>query len=349
MRGIDTFLAIKPQVDLLTPQPTSALAVGDFLAFNSESLTGAQQIITNPAIRRQAMRSRAFSAMGTMEAGGGVEFTASNLVLNSLLPLIFHANDSGDVASAAGRVYSLQDGGVLTPFTAFVGMNGPEGAYTRIFSGAKVNSATFSARVNDMLRLNLNVAAIEKTLEDGAVTAEYQEEDEYAFVYDQASVKLMAGDMAALAEIPVESFDLNLNHNLDTNAYRLGSAYRRSLQEGVTDVDGTFTLDAASKAVGGGGLDLGGTGTHDPAFWERVARNAVFAALEFTLVDPTHQVAESVPGAGDGTPSTLKIELPYVRLEEPGFNVSDAGLITGSARFVAYDSITATHIADLGA
>jgi hypothetical protein len=349
MRGIDTSLAIKEQVDLYTPREVIDLGSGDFLAFNSETLSGRQQIISNPAIRRLAMRSRAYSAMGTMDAGGGLEFTASNFVLDKLLPLIFHEKDGdADDESGDGATYTLVGGGQLTPFTVFVGFDGPEGAYTRRFTGAKVNTATFSARVNDMLRVNLNLAAINKELIDNAPTAVYPGgDDEYAFVYDQAEVMLKAGDMSNLVAIPVESFDLTINHNLNTGAYRLGSAYRRSLQESQTDVEGTFTLDASTEGLGGTALALSGS-DHDPAFFERVAREARYAALRLTVVDTSKVLVEGA-GSDPDVYCSLVIDLPFVRLEEPDFQVRDSGLITGSARFVAYDDLTVTHKATFGA
>lgn len=355
MRGVDTWLALRAQTDLYTPQLTSALVAGDFLAFNSESLSGNQQVISNPAIRQKAMQTRAYTAMGTVDAGGAMEFTASNYVLNAVLPYIFHSKTStADAADGLGATYTLVDGGTLTPFTTFVGLDGDEGAYTRIFEGCKVNTASFSARVNDFLRMNVNVAAINKALEDGAVAASYQDEaDEYAFVYDQAAVTLRAGDMSTLVEIPVESLDININHNLATNAYRLGSQYRRSLFESMTDVDGTFTLDAATAGIGGPTVDpldqnAAAPATHDPSFWERVAREAVFGALEVTFTDTSQaHLNETIADANDGDPASFKIALPYIRLEEPSFNITDTGVITGSARFSAYDSITATHVGTL--
>jgi hypothetical protein len=334
MRGIDVSLAIKNQTNLFTYRELADLTTGDFLAFNSETLSGRQQVIDNPAIRRLPMRSRAYSAMGTMDASGGIEFTASNFVLAKVLPLIFHSV-TGTANSAAGAEYTLTAGGVLAPFTTFIGFDGPEGAYTRRFGGCKVNTASFSARVNDMLRVNLNVAAINKDLLATAPTADYPDTElEYAFVYDQASVLLKSGDMAALVELPVESFDVTVNHNLNTGAYRLGSPYRRSLEESQTEVEGTFTLDASTKGIGGANLALSGA-NHDPAFFEKIAREARYAALSFRVIDPTRLVS--------GQPCTLDISLPHVRLEEPDFNVRDTGLITGTARFMAYDNLTALH------
>jgi hypothetical protein len=341
MRGIDVSLAIKEQPGgLFTPRVVGDLALGDFLAFNSESLSGRQQVIDNPAIRNLPMRSRAYSAMGTMDAGGGIEFTVSNFVLNKMLPLVLH-DVVGTAPTTNGAVYTLEAGGVLTPFTVFVGFNGPEGTYTRRFTGGKVNTATFSARVNDMLRMNVNVAAINKELMTGAPTAVYPDtEDEYAFVYDQASVLLKAGNMATLVSLPVESFDLTINHNLNTGAYRLGSPYRRSLQESQTEVEGTFTVDASTKGLADANLHLSGS-AHDPAFFERIARDAVYASIQLTVIDPTKEVAP-------GVPCSLTIDLPHVRLEEPDFNVRDTGLITGSARFTGYDELTITHKGTLG-
>lgn len=449
MRGIDTFLALKEQADLFTPASLESLTEGDFLAFNSESLSGRQAIIDNPAIRNLAMRAAAFSAVGTMAADGTIEFTASNYTLNKLLGLLFHTK-SGDAddPSGDGATYELEAGASLTPFTVFLGFDGPEGSYIRRYTGAKIASASISARVDDMLRVNVNIAAINKEIIPyGSVNPTYPAGDEeYAYVYDMASVLLKAGDMTDLVEIPVESFDLNINHNINTGLYRLGSPYRRSLQEGQTEVDGTFTLDAATKGINGANLSLTGGGSHDPAFLERVAREALFAHIRLQLVNPKVTVkagaaatgtititnngnisegdkvtvgstvltfveadpeageveigasagdtrdnllaalsgatgvvveadgadaitvtaasegeagneivlttdSDGVAVSGSGTLSggvnpvyaTLVIDLPYCRLEEPDFNVRDGGILTGTARFSAYDTFSVTH------
>lgn len=344
MRGVDTFLALKEQADLRTPATLASLASGDFLAFNSEGLSGRQQVIQSRAIRRMPMRQIAYTAQGTVEAGGSVEFTASNYVLKKLLPLVFHQKTgTEDNAEGTGATFTLVNGGVLQPFTAFVGFDGPEGKYVRRFWGAKVNQATFSARVNDMLNLNLDILAIAKDiLQPGQpgwsnVTPVYPGgEDEYAYVFHQARVLIKAGNMANLAELPVESFDITINHNIDANRYRLGSIYRRSLDEGVTEVTGSFTLDAAAKSISGPVLNLQGGAAHDPAFLEKVALEGRYAALRLEFIDPTKEIAA-------GKPSFLRIDLPFVRLEEPDFQVRDASTITGSARFTAYESITVTH------
>lgn len=336
MRGVDTYLALKEQSDLFTPRALADLVSGDFLAFNSEGLSGNQQVINSRAIRRQAMQARAFSAMGTVEAGGQVEFTASNFVLDKLLPLIFHSK-TGDVGTAAGATYTLVDGGVLTPFTTFVGLDGPEGEYTRVFEGCKINRATLAVRVNEMLSLSTEIAAINKRIVDAVATPVYPGGDqEFAYVFSNGRVQLQAGDMGGLAELPVENFEVNINHNLAVDKYRVGSVYRRSLQEGQTQVDGSFTIDAAAQKLAGAVLNLTGGATHDPAFFERIAREAKFARLVFDINDPSREVVA-------GAKATLTLTLPFVRLMEPDFNVREGGLITGTARFEAYDSITVTH------
>lgn len=350
MRGIDTYLALKEQVDLFTPRAAADLVAGDFLAFNSEGLSGRQQVIQSPAIRRQAMRNRAYSANGTMDASGSIEFTATNTVLDKLLGLAFHskvgepdeAADDGDGGTLPiGAVYTLVDGGALTPFTAFVGLDGAEGKFTRRFTGCKINSLSLSARVDSMLIVNADVAGVNKETLPDTVTPVYPGAGvEYGYVFSDASVLLKAGDMADLIELPVESFDITIAHNLSLDKYRLGSVYRRSLQEGITDVTGSFVLDAATRGVNGENLNLEGVGAHDPAFFERIAREARYAELRFTVVDVTREVEP-------GVPCSLTIDLPAVRLEEPDFNVRDAGILSGTARFTAYDSISLTHIANL--
>lgn len=343
MRGVDSFLAVKRQTALKTPQTQADLDTGDFLAFNNESMSAAQQIISNPSIRRRAMQSRAFTAMGTKEASGNIEFTASNFVLNTLLPLIFH-DQAGDADDTDGAVYTLQDGGSVAPFTTFVGFDSAtDGKFVRRFFGCKVNTASFSARVDDFLRLSLGVVAIGHENQDyTAVPTYHTTEEEYAFNFIHASISIKAGDMTDLVKLPVESIDFNVNHNINTNAYRLGDYHRNSLEEGMTDVDGTFTLEMGTRGFDGENLSTTGTG-HQADFLERIASEAAFASFELTFEDPSNQVGDP----GDSEPSTLKIEIPYARLESPNFNVTDAGVITGSARFIAYDTMTVTHVSNL--
>lgn len=351
MRGVDSFFAVKEQTDLFTPRALTDLVAGDYLAYNSEGMSGRQTIITAPTIRRRAMRKRADSALGTVDATGSVEFTASNVSLDKLLPLAFHSkvgtadtlvfDTDGTTVLSEGATYTLVDGGYLTPFTTFVGLNGQEGAYTRRFTGCKVNRISFSARVDALLMLNVDVAAIDKNILREISTPVYPGGSvEYGYVFSDASVVLRGGDMAAYAELPVENFDLQVNHNLDTTKYRLGSYFRRSLNEGVTEVTGSFTLDSGARSLNSTTLDLTGGTTHDPAFMEVVARESQFASLKFTVIDLTREISA-------GVPASLEIELPAVRLEEPDFNIRDAGTITGSARFTGYDNITVVHKATL--
>lgn len=353
MRGVDSFVAVKAQTDLTTPATLSTYAEGDFLAFNNESLSGRQNTYESPAIRQSAMRPIAYTANGTVAAEGSIEFTASNHVLNTLLPLIFHdgavTGTAVDSADGAGLTYTLVGGGELTPFTTLVGFDGPEGRYARQFVGSKINRATFSARVDSMLTVATDVVAIRKDILTGAqltagsfpeAPAYPDAEDEYAYLFSEASVHFRAGDMADYGEVPVESIDLTINHNLATDRYRLGSVYRRSLQESLTDVEGTFTLDMAAQALSGSKFDLAGGGADVPTFWEAVAASNLYAALQFKVKHPTLQV-----GTDPYYDCEFVITLPYVRIEEPDFNVRDGGMITGTARFRGYESITAKHVA----
>ena len=165
---------------------------------------------------------------------------------------------------------------------------------------------------------------------------------EYAYDFDQASVSLKAGDMTNLGELPVENFELSINHNIAKDKYRLNSLFRRSLVEGMTEIDGTFTIDLSADAVAGSALSLTGGATTDPAFFERLSRAAKFAALKFTCLDRNVEVAP-------GVFAKFEVELPFVRLQEPDFQVRDSGQITGSAKFQAYDAVTVNHTTKLTA
>lgn len=443
-RGTDVYVALKEQVDLYTPASDTQLVTGDYLAFESEGMQGSRQLVQSRAIRRAAMRKRAFTANGTIAAGGALEFTGSQLILHKLLPLATHTtattawyvNNAGTETLAAAQDgttagsyrkvtmtpttfarageaaqgihrnrYTLVDGGRLQPFTTFIGLTGgdaQEGNYTRVFNGCKINTMSISARVNEFLRISTDIQGIRKRIQDGVRTPTYPtDEVEYSYLFDGASVKIKSGAMQTLGELPVSSFDMELNHNLGTDDYRLGDIERQSLDEGVTEVTGSFEMSAGAKSVSGSALNATSSLYNDRAFLERLNLEGRYASLQIVFADWTRPITETSvatgstrtsikltdaplsisvgdkikiadlepvavtavdvagktvtlggaglpadPTAGDtvAIPSHLRITLPFIRLEEPDFNVRDENTIRGSARFSAYDTVVFDHV-----
>lgn len=443
-RGTDVYVALKEQVDLFTQASDTQLVTGDYLAFESEGMQGSRQIVQSRAIRRSSMRKRAYTANGTIAAGGSLEFTGSQLILHKLLPLATHTagvlqwvvNNAGVETPAAAQDgttpnsyqkvtmtptslarageetqgvyrhrYTLVDGGRLQPFTTFVGMTGgsaQEGNYTRVFKGCKVNSMSLGARVNEFLKLTTDIQGLKKDIQDGVRTPTYPtDEVEYSYLFTGASVKIKAGNMQTLGELSVSSFDMEVNHNLGTDDYRLGDITRQSLDEGVTEVTGSFEMSAGSASLSGAELNANSGLYNDRAFFERLNLEGKYASLEVVFADWTRPITETaiadgstrtvlkvadasisvkagdliqvaglepvrvtsvdtanktvtlsgtglpaVPTAGDtvAIASHLRVTLPFVRLEEPDFNVRDENTIRGSARFSAYDSIIFDHV-----
>lgn len=418
LRGVDVSLALATQATLHTAVDPTTLAVGDFLPFQSESLTGRRQQVQSRALRRSAMRRRSTVADGTQEAGGSLEFQASQLILDKILPLATHVTDQDvtkvtDNATAAEKTagihrkrYTLVDGGRLVPFSAFVQMHGGrpgEGDYARRLKGCKVNTFTLASRVNEFLTLNLDIAGIRKELLGTVEEPVYPgDEVEYAYLFLGSSVKIKAGNMADLGELPVESVEFTLNHNLNVQDYRLGSDERSSLDEGVTEVTGSFTMKAGADSISGAVLNTVNQLNNDRAFLERLNLESTYAAIQLLFVDLTRPIPEGVTAAGTtatelvldvaprsvqagdviivagnrvrvksvdtaarkivlaeslggapeaGTvvsvPSHLRVTLPFVRLEEPDFNVRDDQTVSGTARFEGYDSLTIDHVCKL--
>ncbi|GAA5500459.1 hypothetical protein Dxin01_00180 [Deinococcus xinjiangensis] len=346
-RGTDVYLAIKPQVDLQTPVPDTTLVTGDYLGFDSEAMGGSRQSVQARTIKRSSVRKSASSANGTIAAGGTVDFTGTQLVLDKLLPLATHTsstvqwfksngsggetvasgpNDAGaypkvtmtpvDAATvgekAAGvhrNTYTLLDGGKLTPFTLFIGMMGGEGAegnYTRKFTGCKINTISFGMRVNDFLKITTDIQGVEKTLPDGTRTPTYPlDEVEYSYFFDGASAHIKAGNMADLVEIPVSATDLELNHNLNTEDYRLHAIKRQSLDEGITDVSGSFEMTAGARGIDGT-LNAVSQLQNDRAFLERLNLEAKAASLEYRYIDWTRPIVEGALATGS-TRTVLKL------------------------------------------
>ncbi len=141
-------------------------------------------------------------------------------------------------------------------FVGFLGGTADEGNYTRRFKGMKVNQMTLTSRVDDFLNITLDVQGVSKELLDGARTPTYPSEElEYAYLFDGASVKIKSGNMTELGELPVEQFEMTINHNLDTDAYRLGSIERYALDEGQTELTGSLTMRAGADSISGAPLN----------------------------------------------------------------------------------------------
>lgn len=295
LRGVDTFLAIKEQVDLNTEATAGSLVAGDYLAFNNEALSGQRQIVQSRAIRKQAVRSRIYTGNGTISAGGQVEFTASQVVLDKLLKLAFHTTTpvvgSGAGVGVSRKNYGVTAGGKLTPFTTFVGLGTGVGAYTRIFKGCKISSFSVSSKMSEFLTTTADIAGIDKRIVPGVSTAVYVDPDiEYAYLFDGAEVFIKAGDMTNLAQLPVSSFDLQIAHNLDVNDYRLGSIQRQGLAEGMVGVTGNFEIRPGKDSVNGTALNLTGGVLNDAAFVEKLNLEGKYASLKINFRDITRLV-----------------------------------------------------------
>lgn len=340
-RGVDTYVAIAPQTDLYTPVDPSELEVGDYLPFDSEGLAGGRNIVSSPTIRKQAMKSSANSANGTQRAGGSLELTASQFVLDKVLLLSTHltlgANGEPDLATVEDRAtasektlkiarkrYRLIPGGRLVPFTTFVGLAGA-GGYTRRFKGCKVNSLSISARVDEFIKLSLDIQGLSKKIVDGTTTPIYPAQElEYSYFFIGASAKIKAGNMQTLGELPVSSFELTINHQLNVEDYILGSDERNSLDETMTEVTGSFEMRAGASSRSGAKLNLASqVAGNDRAFLERLNEQARYAALEIACADRTQTIGLGVTVTGT-TASVLKLDQAFVDVK-PGDLIDVAG------------------------
>ena len=327
-RGVDTYVAVKAQTDLYTAADEATLTVGDYLPFDSEGMAGGRNIVNSPTLRRQAMKSSASSANGTQKAGGSLEFTASQFVLDKLLPLVTHvaldANGNPDLSTVEERAtaaektakisrkrFKLIPGGRLVPFTVFVGLTGA-GGYTRKFKGCKINTFTISARVDEFIKISLDVQGLSKKIVDGTRVAVFPDQNlEYSYFFIGANAKIKAGNMTTLAELPVSSFEMQINHILNVDDYRLGSDERNTLDEGQTEVTGSFEMRAGSSSVSGSKLNITSQLTNDRAFLERLNEQSRYVTMELTLADRTRPLGLGATAAGTTT-TVLKLTDAFV-------------------------------------
>lgn len=312
-KGVDAVLQMKAQAGKGSP---ATLGPTDYaIPFVSESLQARPTIYQSEALRAQAVRDRRLARLGTLDVGGSVEIEATNKGLDLILPLVFAdvTTDAGYTAPNYKKTYKPSL--IETPYVT-VGVS--DGQTTRLFTDCKVGSFSLSGSINQLARFSLEIAGIQAEA-NGTPLAGNIPALEYGLYFEHAVVRLgKAGQ--TLEEIPVTSFNIGFNRQLNTNRYRMGSRFRRDINGQRFDITGSFTTEANPL-------------TDKQALYNAVL-NADWMALDITFTDPTNQVTV---GAGPATePSKFIVSIPYALLEWPGHNISGPDYIEGGVNFTAF-------------
>lgn len=310
-KGVDSVLQMKAQTGRGVP---ATLAPTDYaIPFLSESLQARPTIYQSEALRAQAVRDRRLARLGTLDVGGSLEIEATNRGLDLILPFIF-ADMTVDPALVGPNFRKTYRPTIVE--TPYVTVGVSDGQTTRQFTDCKVGSFALNGSINQLARFSLEVAGIEAGV-SGVPLAGTIPAVEYGLYFEHAIVRLGRAGMT-LEEIPVSTFDVTFNRQLNTNRYRMGSRFRRDVNGQRFEVTGSFSTDANPL-------------TDRQALYNAVL-NAEWMELEIAFTDPTNSVTV---GAGS-VPSSFIVDIPYALLEWPGHNISGPDYIEGSVSFSAF-------------
>jgi len=307
-KGVDSVLVVKTQTGKGTP---ATFAGTDYpIPFLSENMQARPTIYQSEALRARPVRDRRLARLGTMDVSGSIELEPTNQGLHELLPMFF-PDVSANANIAPDYDYTYTPGLTETDYLT-VGVS--DGEVTRVFTDCRMGSMSISANINQLARMSIDVTGIDASTNTTPLGSTLPTL-EYGLYFEQADVVIGASG-GATESIPVQSFNMNFNKNLDGNRYQLGSRYRRDVPSNRWDITGSVTVDANPL-------------TDKEALYSAVL-NAEWMQFVMTFTDPTNQLSDNT------TSSTFTISVPYALLEWPQHNVSGPDYIQGGVNFTAF-------------
>jgi hypothetical protein len=339
-RGINSTLLIKkqPEVNVVPSFGTTAADAANLMPFTDESLRAQVNQVQSQALRRNAMRQRKLSTPGTIGVDGDFNIEATNAALHTLFPLLFNSvvNTTAPVvdAGAAPTVYT-REYRLTTANRSLASIMVDDGEVARGFANMVNTQFSLASSVDQLVKIGTTWSGTHfkpSTSGEafgngitGNVVVPGQSYTvptvEYGLYFDQAKLEIGSA-IGTVYEVEVSDFNLSVNLNADTNRNRLGSRYRRDIPTGIADVTGSFTMDANSIPVGA----TGGLSTRDWAY--KAVMDSTYLALKFSFTDPINLAG--------GQPSTLAIELPYILIDMPAWNVSGPDIVGGAINFTGF-------------
>lgn len=346
-RGVNSVVRIKAQSALNTAAAFSAADKIEVTPFTSESFKASVTQVASQALRRVGERQKKLTRMGTLDVGGSITVEPTNNALANLLPILFPAdgvnnidvdNATAGVQAAAApnyaKVYTVTS--TERPYATVVV---DDGDIVRAYANMRASSFSINASVNQLATLNIDFIGTNFQTNAGGSAAAWtggitgnvpqvglayaSPAVEYGLYFDQAKLEVGTA-IGTVIEIPVTDFSLSVNTNASGDRYRLGSRFRRDVPTGVADVTGSFTMDANYNPNGAG------LTTKDWAY--QALQNSTYIALKVSFTDPTNTVTLG----GSTVGSSFVINLPFIYIDTPDWNVSDDGIISGGVNFTSY-------------
>lgn len=342
-RGINSTLLIKKQTALNIVPTIGAVAAdsANVMPFTDESLKAQVNQVQSQMLRRNAMRQRKLTSVGTIGVDGDVNLEVTNNALHTLLPILFTKKvettapvvDAATAPTQYDRQYTL-----TTADRALAAIMVDDGEVVNGYANMVNTQFSLSSAVDQLVKLGTtwsgtHFAAGNGTAFGNGVTGTLVPAGrtyvlpavEYGLYFDQAKIEIgttAANGTMTVFEIPVTDFNLSVNLNADTNRNRLGSRYRRDIPTGIADVTGSFTMDANV-------VPTGATGILAPKEWAyNAVMNSTYLALKVSFIDPNNKV-----GTAD---SKFEVILPYILIDVPAWNVSGPDIVQGSINFTGF-------------
>lgn len=182
--------------------------VSNFLEITGESIKLVRPILYNGAIIGTRSQVSERTREGPRSVSGGISCTPSPVELDGLLEYITGSAESTDVfalAETVGSFYIAVDRHVKVP----------------VYSGCKVNTATFSASLQGFLQLDMDILGIDESV--GAAGSFP------AISLDVASKPYVMTDLAVVVNsvtVAVDQISISINHMLEAKYFNSLTATR---------------------------------------------------------------------------------------------------------------------------
>lgn len=237
------------------------------------------------------------------------------LVPGTALKLFKHlSGDGGTVTTLTTGVYqhTFVFGSNLTNNTSFtfqVCRDTADTATTYNYIGCKVNSASFTNAVNEILSVNLELMGVNQISANTISTASYRTQNPYTFV--NGTIKL-GDNLSALTTTSINSFNLTIGQNLQ-DARSIGSAVRDVIEPAMQDV--TYELSSRYENANLVNRFLNGTKTAIQAIYDTGITISSTYTHKMTLESANCYFNGTIPNIGSAN-DIIKHSLPLRAIKE---------------------------------
>jgi len=223
----------------------TAVAPTKFVEYNSEAFQKEREERLIEAISG----GRQFTKRVTLQenVGGSLEFP---LVPSSALQLIEHISGGSVVRTAISTsayqyAFTFGDVATLTSFTVQCGRDTSDTSTVYNYTGARINTLTFSNSVNELLNVSADFLAVNEAAANTITTASYRTFAPYTF---KGGTIRIGDSSATTTAYPIESINITIDNALQEDR-EIGSAVRTVLEPGMQNITAEITMRYADNTL----------------------------------------------------------------------------------------------------